>query len=75
MRQLGMATRALELMLVRATDPKKVAFGKQLCEHGTVVAGIAKSKVEIDQARLLVLSAALQVLSVFLCFDCGFFYE
>lgn len=61
MRSLGVATRALELMLLRATEPKKVAFGKQLREHGVVVANIAESRMEIDQARLMVLSAALQV--------------
>lgn len=61
MRSLGVATRALELMLLRATEPKKVAFGKQLREHGVVVANIAESRMEIDQARLMVLSAALQI--------------
>ena len=45
----------------RVTDPKKVMFGKMLYEHGTVVEKIARSRMEIDQARLLVLSAALQV--------------
>jgi acyl-CoA dehydrogenase len=68
MRSIGIAGRALELMLLRATDPRKVAFGKQLYEHGTVVANIAQSRMEIDQARLLVLSAALQVrFSFFTC--------
>ncbi|KDE08919.1 acyl-CoA dehydrogenase [Microbotryum lychnidis-dioicae p1A1 Lamole] len=61
MRSIGIASRALEAMLIRATDPAKVAFGKQLYQHGTVVAGIAQSRMEIDQARLLVLSAALQI--------------
>jgi len=61
MRSIGIASRALDLMLLRATDPTKVAFGKLLKEHGTVVANIAKSRMEIDQARLLVLTAALQI--------------
>lgn len=61
MRSIGIASRALELMLMRCTDANKVAFGKQLYEHGTVVAAIAQSRMDIDQARLLVLSAALQV--------------
>lgn len=56
-----MASRALDLMLLRCTDPKKIAFGKLLYEHGTVVANIAQSRIEIDQARLMVLSAALQI--------------
>lgn len=61
MRSIGIASRALELMLLRCTDDHKVAFGKQLYQHGTVVAAIAQSRMEIDQARLLVLSAALQI--------------
>ncbi|KAL8292613.1 hypothetical protein RQP46_001225 [Phenoliferia psychrophenolica] len=61
MRSIGIASRALELMLLRVTDPRKVMFGKMLYEHGTVVERIALSRMEIDQARLLVLSAALQI--------------
>lgn len=61
MRLIGMAERGLDLMVLRATDPAKVAFGNQLASHGTVVQGIAKSRIDIDTARLLVLSAALQV--------------
>lgn len=64
MRSIGTASRALELMLLRVTDPVRVMFGKHLYEHGTVVAAIAQSRMEIDQARLLVLSAALQVRSL-----------
>jgi hypothetical protein len=34
MRCIGIGQRALDLMVTRATDPKKVAFGKQLYQHG-----------------------------------------
>ena len=53
---------ALDLMIERVTDPARKTFGKYLYEHGTVVADIAKSRAEIEGARLLVLSAAIQVM-------------
>ncbi|PWO00601.1 acyl-CoA dehydrogenase [Tilletiopsis washingtonensis] len=58
MRSIGTAERALELMLRRVTDPRKTTFGKMLSEHGTIVADIARCRMEIDAGRLLVLSAA-----------------
>lgn len=61
MRSIGIATRALDLMITRVTDPVRKTFGKYLFEHGTIVAGIAQSRMEIEQARLLVLSAAHQI--------------
>jgi len=36
----------------------RVAFGKTLSEQGAIRADIAKSRMEIDQARLLTLKAA-----------------
>ena len=60
MRSIGAAQAALDLMLQRVTDPAKKTFGEYLYEHGTVVADIAKSRAEIESARLLVYSAALQ---------------
>ena len=36
----------------------RVAFGKPLSQHGSVVEAIARSRIEIDQARLLTLKAA-----------------
>ncbi|KAF8528869.1 acyl-CoA dehydrogenase NM domain-like protein [Hysterangium stoloniferum] len=61
MRSIGVAQRALDLMIERVTDPTRKTFGKYLYEHGTVVADIATSRAEIESARLLVLSTALQI--------------
>ncbi|EDR14157.1 uncharacterized protein LACBIDRAFT_305700 [Laccaria bicolor S238N-H82] len=61
MRSIGAAQASLDLMLERVTDPGRKTFGKYLYEHGTVIADIAKSRAEIESARLLVLSAALQI--------------
>jgi acyl-CoA dehydrogenase len=56
MRSIGVAERMLELMCRRATS--RVAFGKTIAEQGTVRNAIAQSRIEIDQARLLVMAAA-----------------
>ncbi len=56
MRLIGMAERALSLMVERAQD--RVAFGKPLAEQGVVREQIALSRMEIEQARLLTLKTA-----------------
>jgi acyl-CoA dehydrogenase len=56
MRCIGVAERALETMCKRVQA--RVAFGKPLAEQGTIRADIARSRLEIEQARLLTLNAA-----------------
>jgi acyl-CoA dehydrogenase len=56
MRCIGVAERALETMCRRVQA--RTAFGKTLAEQGTIRAGIATSRMEIEQARLLTLKAA-----------------
>ncbi|OQO04567.1 hypothetical protein B0A48_09489 [Cryoendolithus antarcticus] len=61
MRSIGAAEKALEYFLARINDPKKTPFGKQLHEHGIMMERVARSRIEIDTARLTVLNAALVI--------------
>ncbi|MEO5695586.1 MAG: acyl-CoA dehydrogenase family protein [Burkholderiaceae bacterium] len=56
MRSVGQCELALELMSTRALE--RSAFGRHLSDFANVQDWIANSRVEIDQARLLVLHAA-----------------
>jgi acyl-CoA dehydrogenase len=56
MRSIGTAERALELMIRRGM--KRTAFGKPLVKLGGNFDVVADSRIEIEQARLLVLKAA-----------------
>jgi acyl-CoA dehydrogenase len=56
MRLIGQAEYALALMCKRASE--RVAFGKRLADQGVVQQWIADARIEIEQARLLVLKTA-----------------
>jgi acyl-CoA dehydrogenase len=59
MRAIGMAERALDLMVTRAMS--RHAFGKELARQGVVQTWIAESRIAIEQARLLTLKAAWMI--------------
>ena len=48
-------------MLARVNDDRRKTFGKPLKEHGVVTEWIARSRIEIDAARLMVLNAAVKI--------------
>jgi acyl-CoA dehydrogenase len=56
MRAIGFAERALDMMCERALS--RVAFGEPLAKRGVVREWIARSRMEIDQIRLLTFRAA-----------------
>lgn len=56
MRSIGQAELALELMCERAGERR--TFGRYLHQHGVIAEWIALSRMEIEQARLLVLKTA-----------------
>ena len=56
MSAIGMAERALELMIKRSLS--REAFGKQLSDQGVIQEWIAKSRIKIEEARLLTLKTA-----------------
>ena len=56
MRAIGMAERALELMIKRSLS--REAFGKQLSDQGVIQEWIARSRIKIEEARLLTLKTA-----------------
>ena len=59
MRVLGVAERALELMIQRTLS--RTAFGSPLASQGVVRDWIAESRLALEQARLLVLKAAWMI--------------
>ena len=59
MRSIGMAELALELMVERCQERK--LFGKYLQQYANIGDWIAESRIEIEQARLLVLKTAWMI--------------
>jgi acyl-CoA dehydrogenase len=56
MRAIGAGERALQLLCQRAVS--RVAFGRPLADQGVVQQQIAESRMDLDQARLMVLRTA-----------------
>ena len=56
MRAIGMAERALQLMIKRSLI--RTTFGKELARQGVIQEWIANARIDIEQGRLLVLKAA-----------------
>ncbi|MGF6884565.1 acyl-CoA dehydrogenase [Nocardia sp. GAS34] len=56
MRAIGMAERALDLMIDRAQS--RVTFGEPVANRANIQDWIAEARIEIDMARLLTLKAA-----------------
>jgi acyl-CoA dehydrogenase len=56
MRSIGTAERALSLMCKRVEQ--RIAFKQKLSEMGTIRHDIARSRIEIDQARLMTMRGA-----------------
>lgn len=61
MRSIGAAEVALEWMIHRLNDERKTPFGKPLREHGVLIEWVAKSRMEIDASRMIVLNAAIKI--------------
>jgi acyl-CoA dehydrogenase len=61
MRAVGAAERALEFMIARVNDPTRKTFGNTLNKHGVILEWIARSRMEVDAARLMVLNAAVKI--------------
>ena len=61
MRTIGAAEKAMEWMIARINDERKQTFGRALSSHGVILEWIARSRIEIDTARLIVLNAAIKI--------------
>lgn len=61
MRTIGAAEKAIEWLIARINDHRKQTFGRSLSSHGVILEWVARSRIEIDAARLIVLNAAIKI--------------
>ncbi|KAL6232139.1 hypothetical protein BDW75DRAFT_233028 [Aspergillus navahoensis] len=61
MRTIGAAERAIDWLIARINDEHKKPFGQPLSSHGVILEWLAKSRIEVDAARLIVLNAAIKI--------------
>ena len=61
MRSIGGAEKALEWFLARINDERKKPFGEMLHKHGIMLDRVARSRIEIDAARLAICNAAITI--------------
>jgi acyl-CoA dehydrogenase len=61
MRAIGAAEVALEWMIHRMHDERKIPFGKPLREHGVLIDWVARARMDIDACRLVVLNASIKI--------------
>ncbi|GIJ85005.1 hypothetical protein Asppvi_003860 [Aspergillus pseudoviridinutans] len=61
MRTIGAAEKALEWLIARINDDSRKTFGQNLSAHGVILEWVARSRIEIDAARLIVLNAAIKI--------------
>jgi acyl-CoA dehydrogenase len=48
-------------MIARVNDPARITFGKPLNQHGVIMEWIARSRMEIEASRFVVLNAAIKI--------------
>ena len=51
----------MEWFIARLNDPDKKPFGKLLSEHAVLLTRLARARIDIDAARLIVLNAAIKI--------------
>ncbi|KAK5312929.1 hypothetical protein LTR93_011132 [Exophiala xenobiotica] len=60
-RCIGGAERAVTWLINRFNNPRNIAFGKSLSEHGLLLEWFAKAWIEIEASHFIVLNATLKI--------------